>query len=85
MPTISRFLGIVVYMNYNDHNPPHFHARHQSQVILMNIETGDVTGEMSRQALQMLSEWREQHRDELSANWKRARERLPLQPIPPLR
>jgi PAS domain S-box-containing protein len=60
-------------------------ARHLRDLFDMNIETGAVTGGMSRQALQMLSEWREQHRDELSANWKRARQRLPLQPIPPLR
>jgi len=26
MPEISRFLGIVIYMYFNDHNPPHFHA-----------------------------------------------------------
>ena len=31
MPTISRFYGIVIFMNYNDHNPPHFHARYQEQ------------------------------------------------------
>jgi hypothetical protein len=27
MPEISRFLGIIVYMLYNDHSPPHFHAK----------------------------------------------------------
>ena len=28
MPEISRFLGIVVYLLYDDHRPPHFHARY---------------------------------------------------------
>jgi len=28
MPTLSKFYGIVVFMNYNDHNPPHFHPRY---------------------------------------------------------
>lgn len=28
MPEISRFLGIVIAMFYNEHNPPHFHARY---------------------------------------------------------
>lgn len=28
MPEISRFLGIVVYMYYKDHAPPHFHAEY---------------------------------------------------------
>jgi len=26
LPEISRFLGIIIAMYYNDHNPPHFHA-----------------------------------------------------------
>ena len=28
MPAISRFLGIVIAMFFDDHGPPHFHARH---------------------------------------------------------
>jgi hypothetical protein len=28
MPELSRFLGIVIFMNYRDHQPPHFHARY---------------------------------------------------------
>ena len=28
MPVISRFLGIVIAMLWNDHAPPHFHARY---------------------------------------------------------
>ena len=26
MPRISSFFGIVIYMYFKDHNPPHFHA-----------------------------------------------------------
>jgi len=28
MPEICRFYGIIIAMFYDDHNPPHFHARH---------------------------------------------------------
>jgi len=28
MPELSRFLGIVIYMYFNEHNPPHFHAEY---------------------------------------------------------
>jgi Domain of unknown function (DUF4160) len=28
MPTISRFYGIAIAMLFDDHGPPHFHARH---------------------------------------------------------
>jgi Domain of unknown function (DUF4160) len=84
MPTVSRFFGIVVYMNYKDHSPPHFHARHQREEVMIDIHTGAVTGEMSRTALHMLLVWGEQHREELLANWNRARQHVPLLPIPPL-
>ena len=26
MPRLSEFYGIVIYMYFADHNPPHFHA-----------------------------------------------------------
>ena len=28
MPTISEFYGITIMMYYEDHDPPHFNARH---------------------------------------------------------
>jgi len=28
MPVISRFYGIVVFINYREHSTPHFHARY---------------------------------------------------------
>lgn len=54
MPTISRFYGIVVFINYRDHAPPHFHARYGAQEVTIEIQTGTVTGKMSRRALNML-------------------------------
>ena len=84
MPTLSRFYGIIIFMNYNDHNPPHFHARYQDQEVTVTIETGLVQGEMSRRALEMVFEWSEKYRDELLRNWDLARARKPLEPIPPL-
>lgn len=42
MPEISRFYGIVIYMNYNDHDPPHFHARYREQEVSVEIIGGNV-------------------------------------------
>ena len=28
MPEVSRFYGIIITINFADHQPPHFHARH---------------------------------------------------------
>jgi hypothetical protein len=84
MPEVSRFFGIVIFMNYNDHLPPHFHARYQEQEVTIEIETGLVTGKMSKRALRMVFEWMEGHQEELRANWERARTREALEPIAPL-
>lgn len=84
MPEISRFYGIIVFMNYNDHPPPHFHARYQDQEVTVEIETGLVTGRMSKRALRMIFEWSERYQEELNDNWQRARARQPLEKIPPL-
>jgi hypothetical protein len=48
MPVVSRFYGIIVFFNYNDHNPPHFHARYQDQQVIIEFEGGVVTGTMAR-------------------------------------
>lgn len=42
MPEISRFLGIVIAMFYNDHNPPHFHAKYGDFRAAIAIHTGEI-------------------------------------------
>jgi hypothetical protein len=84
VPEISRFFGIVVFMLYREHNPPHFHARYGGKEISVEIESGAVTGKMSNRALRMIEEWREAHQDELLDNWNSARERRTLTRIEPL-
>ena len=84
MPTISRFYGIIIFMNYRDHNPPHFHARYQEHEITVEIRSGIVTGSMPRRALKLIFEWYEKHEVELMANWERARAGEPLEEIAPL-
>ena len=50
MPEISSFLGIVIYMYYRDHAPPHFHAIYGEYEIVVEIESGvGFLGERSRQ------------------------------------
>ncbi len=84
MPEICRFYGIIVFMNYNDHDPPHFHARYQDQEITVEIQTGIVQGTMSRRALRMLFDWSERYQEELMRNWRHARDKQPFEKIPPL-
>ncbi len=39
MPEISRFFGLVIYMFFNDHNPPHLklvYAEFEANVLIEN-------------------------------------------------
>ena len=50
----------------------------------MNIETGEVTGKLSRRALRMVYDWLDQNKEALIENWKRSEERKTLNKIKPL-
>ena len=69
MPEISRFLGIVIFMNFNEHNPPHFHARYADFEITVGISSGIVEGKFPKRALNIVLEWYELHKDELMEDW----------------
>ena len=84
MPELSRFLGIVIAMYYNDHGPAHFHAVYGNFDITVEVESGTVRGTFPLRALSHVQEWRELHKAELLQNWELARQRKPLNKIPPL-
>ncbi len=84
MPVISRFFGIVVYLYWRDHAPPHFHARYQDEEATVEIETGIVAGHLNPRALRMVQEWRELHMAELLEDWSLAERQRRLNRIEPL-
>ena len=85
MPEISRFFGVVIAMYYNDHAPPHFHARYGAERATIAVRELVVTeGRLPPRVLGLVVEWAAQHRDELLADWSRAARELPLVPIAPL-
>jgi hypothetical protein len=69
MPEICRFLGIVIFMNFNEHNPPHFHASYGDYKIVVQIESGIIEGKFPKRALSHVLEWYEMHKEELLQNW----------------
>ncbi|MCE2721333.1 MAG: DUF4160 domain-containing protein [Dolichospermum sp.] len=85
MPEISRFLGIIITMYYNDHPPPHFHVRYNQQKAIIDIETLSILeGKISPRILGLVIEWAAIHKTELMQNWELARLQVPLEPITPL-
>jgi hypothetical protein len=85
VPTISRFFGIVIAMFFDDHGPPHFHARHADGSAKVRIDTLEVLeSTLGRRQLRLVLAWAELHQDELRENWRRARLGERLHPIAPL-
>jgi hypothetical protein len=73
VPRLSAFYGIVIYMYWSDHPPPHFHAEYGEYQALIEIETGAVfAGSLPRRALRLVEEWRQIHHVDLRAAWERA-------------
>ena len=86
MPEISRFFGIVITMYYDEHNPPHFHARYGKDRAAIEIETLRIReGKLPPRALGLVVEWASDHQEELMADWEAARRDEPPAKIPPLR
>ncbi|MGH9291727.1 MAG: DUF4160 domain-containing protein [Acidimicrobiales bacterium] len=85
MPRLAEFYGIVIYMYWKDHAPPHFHAIYGGDEAQIRIEDARVMeGSLPTTANRLVREWAEAHRDELKANWERAQRPEALQPIEPL-
>ncbi|WP_317192479.1 DUF4160 domain-containing protein [Cyclobacterium marinum] len=75
---------MIIKMYFNEHNPPHFHVEYQDYEGIVNIETGELTGKMSRRALGLVYDWLDQYKEALLENWNRIEERKPLKRIKPL-
>jgi hypothetical protein len=85
MPEISRFFGIVIYMNFNEHNPPHFHAKYGKYEISICINDFRVLdGKLPPKAYLLVVEWAMFHKEELLSNWNELRKLHHPKKIKPL-
>ncbi len=82
---VSNFFGIVIAMYETDRAPPHFHASYEQLEALVSIDMLEyVDGWLPQRAYALVLEWSAHHREELRANWDRARHGTPIEPIMPL-
>ena len=85
MPEICRFFGIVIAVFYDDHNPPHFHARYSGRKVSIEIPTLKILeGDISPRALGLVVEWASLHKEELMKDWELAKSNQPPDKIEPL-
>jgi hypothetical protein len=86
MPRISTFFGIVIEMYFNDHPPPHFHARYSGEEARIAIATGEVlSGSLSPRALRLVREWLGLHRTKLELNFERVEKEEEPDQVEPLK
>ncbi|MCD7856136.1 MAG: DUF4160 domain-containing protein [Clostridiales bacterium] len=82
MPTLCLFHGIKITMNWDDHNPPHFHAAYGDYRAIILIQEGIVSaGYLPKNQLKYVLAWANTHKDELMQNWELAKELKPLNKI----
>lgn len=70
MPEISRFLGIIISMYFDEHAPPHFHIRYNEFQATMNITSLNIlAGYIPARVRGLVEEWAELHQDKLLRIW----------------
>ena len=86
MAQISRFLGIIISMYFDDHNPPHFHARYAEFEAEINIRNPSIMeGDLPPRVLGLVIEWATLHKEELLENWTLRENKQPFKKIEPLK
>ena len=86
MPTISMFYGIVISMFFNDHAPPHFHAKYAEFKGIIDIGKLEmIEGDLPRRALQLILDWAAIHQSELLEDWRLCQEKQIPKKIEPLK
>jgi len=85
MPAVSLFYGIKITMNWDEHNPPHFHveyAEYKASILIQECIIDN--GYLPNRQLKLVLAWCEIHKDELMQNWELSRIGQPLNQINPL-
>ncbi|HEY8762722.1 MAG TPA: DUF4160 domain-containing protein [Solirubrobacteraceae bacterium] len=76
----------MIAMYFDDHGPPHFHARHADGAAKIRIDTlAAIASTLGRRQLRFVLAWAELHQGEPLENWRLARDGETLKEIEPLR
>jgi hypothetical protein len=81
MPEICRFLGIIITMYFDEHNPPHIHVRYNDYRAVMGIrDLNLLDGHLPAKVRGLVEEWAELHQGELLTMWE-SKEFHKLEPL----
>ena len=73
MPELCGFRGVIIRIQFRDHNPPHFHAIYGGTEVTVDIHNPRVRGAVPKRVGRMIRLWALLHREELITSWHRAR------------
>jgi len=85
MPELSRFLGMVISIYFDDHNPPHFHVEYNDNEALISIsDLSVIRGNLPPRVMGLAIEWARLHQAELLENWNMIKDSGKYNKIAPL-
>ena len=85
MPKISQFLGILIFMYFRDHAPPHFHAKYGEYEGIIGLNPiRQITGNLPPRILGLVIEWATLYSVELTTAWNAAANGQSIPKVPPL-
>jgi len=84
VPEVSRFYGIIIYIYWFDHPPPHFHYAYGEYQGIVRIEDGQIEGDAPARVRRLVLEWLAKSREKLLEQWALAQKGETLQKIEPL-
>lgn len=69
MPRVGYFDGIAIYVQFNEHDPPHFHAYYGGYKASFTFEGEFMIGEMPKRQMKQIKSWALKNYDLLVKTW----------------
>ncbi|MEG1104782.1 MAG: DUF4160 domain-containing protein [Oscillospiraceae bacterium] len=86
MPELSRFLGIVIKLLFDDnqqHNTPHIHATYGEYKASISLDGNLLAGSMPAKQFKLIVGWLVLHEGEVQEAWNKAVNGEQFNKIPP--
>lgn len=84
MPRISYFHGISIYMYFDDHGPPHFHALTAEHHGTFSMDGTPLAGDLPPRSRRLVRRWASAHTADLARCWDRVSRKQDPGTIAPL-
>ncbi len=85
MPEICRFYGIIIYLYWKDHNPPHVHFSYGNYECSISVIDRVVDGQAPAKVIAKVNEWISQNESAILTLWEKAQRGEKIGRIEPLK